>query len=458
MPSAEPTALAAPIPSAVLHRTVDHQPLFIASAKGSYLTTETGEKILDGCGGAAVVSIGHADPRIITALTKQMQQVSYLHSGAFANRPAEELADMLKASSGCERVLFNSGGSEAAESAIKLARQYHVENRQPERVNFIARLQSYHGNTLGALGLCRHEKRRAPYLPLFSPTFHSVSPCYAYRYKTAGESDEAYVVRLSDELEAKFQELGPGTVAAFFAETIVGATSGCTPAVPGYFAAMKAVCERHGALFVLDEIMCGAGRTGKMHAWQWEGVVPDIQMLGKGLSGGYATLSAVLVYSKVVEVLRRGSGAFNNGYTYQSNALACRAAIEVLKVVKSDNLLEQCHQRGLKLESLLRDRLTSHPNVGDIRGRGLFWGVELVADKATKATFPTSFPITDLISNECLKKGLVVYPGMKGTVDGTNGDHMLIAPPYIITESELEFLVDTLANALDFVLSSYTKQ
>ncbi|ORY26780.1 adenosylmethionine-8-amino-7-oxononanoate aminotransferase [Naematelia encephala] len=435
-----------PFKSKVLHRTVDHQPLFVAHAKGSYLYTEDGRQILDGCGGAAVVSVGHSQERITKALAEQLNTVSYLHSGAFANRPAEELAEMLTKSSGMERALFNCGGTEAMESAIKLVRQYHVERGHPERVNYIGRVQSYHGNSLGALSLCRHTIRRRPYLPLFNQNvFHEVSPCYAYRYKLEGESDEDYVARLKEELEAKFQELGPGTVAAFFAETIVGATSGCTPAVPGYFKAMKEVCEKHGALLVLDEIMCGMGRTGKMHAWQWEGVQPDVQVCGKALGGGYAPISAVLVSSKVVSAFREGSGAFNNGYTYQSHVIGCRAGVEVLKMMEELKLVEQCHERGVLLERLLHEKFDSHPNVGNIRGRGLFWAIELVKDKGTKEMFPKTHPITDIIAGDCLANGLVVYPGMKGTVDGLQGDHMLIAPPYIVTEEELRFLVDTLA-------------
>ncbi|KAM0747742.1 adenosylmethionine-8-amino-7-oxononanoate aminotransferase [Meredithblackwellia eburnea MCA 4105] len=442
--------------SSVLHRTVDHQPLFITSAKGSYLVTKEGKRILDGCGGAAVVSIGHGDERVLNGMFDQMKKVSYVHSGAFANDPAEELADMLKESSGCERVLFNSGGSEAIESSIKLVRQFHIENGQPERVHFISRLQGYHGNTLGALALCRHAARRRPYLPLFGHFSHAVGPCYAYRYKLKGESDEEYVKRLEEELEAKFQELGPGTVAAFYAEIVVGATSACTPAVPGYFKAMKAVCERHGALFVADDIMGGMGRTGKMHAWEWEGIKPDIQTLGKGLTGGYASLSAVLVSKKVVDALRKGSGAFNNGYTYQSNALACRAAIEVLKIMKSDNLVENCFQRGQTLERLLRTKFAKHPNVGDIRGRGLFWGIELVMNRDTKATFPPRFPLAEIIVRRSVENGVSLYPG-KGTVDGVNGDHIIVAPPYIITEEELTFLVDTLHEAITFGVNTYTQ-
>ncbi|ORY79763.1 adenosylmethionine-8-amino-7-oxononanoate aminotransferase [Leucosporidium creatinivorum] len=442
--------------STVFHRSLDHDPLFISKAEGNFLYTDDGRKILDGCGGAAVISIGHCDQRVVNAIATQLSTVGYLHSGAFANQPAEELANLLTDNGTTfARALFNSGGSEAAESAIKLARQYHVENGQPERVNFIARDMSYHGNTLGALGLARHVPRRKPYLPLMkSEVFHSVSPCYKYRYSSAEESDEEYVARLAAELEAKFQELGPGTVAAFFAETIVGATSGCTTAVPGYFKAIREVCDRHGALFCLDEIMCGIGRTGKLHAWEWEGVKPDIQTCGKGMAGGYAPISAILISHKVLDGMRKGTGAFVNGYTFQSHAVACRAAIEVLKIMKEDSLIEQCHSRGQLLGQLLHKRFNTHPNVGESRGRGLFWAIELVKDTATKAAFPSSFALTELISSHCLENGLVLYPGA-GTIDGVQGHHMLIAPPYTITEEELAFLVDTLGEAVDACVATF---
>ncbi|CAF1406302.1 unnamed protein product [Rotaria sp. Silwood1] len=348
------------IPSNVFHRSLTYEPLQAVRAEGNYIYLKDGRKLLDGSSGAAVSSLGHGNKRVIAAILDQLQTVDYA---------AEELASEITKETDMARVIFVSGGSEAIESAIKLARQYHLENKQPERVNFIARQQSYHGNTLGALGLCSHKPRRAPFLPYFPSHFRHVSPCFAYHYKLSDESDEAYVKRLADELEAKFQELGPHTIAAFFAETIVGATSGCTPAVPGYFKAMREVCDRHGALFVLDEIMCGIGRTGKMHAWQWEDLSspPDIQVIGKGLGGGYAPLAAVLMSTKVVNVFLAGSGAFINGFTYQSHAVGCRAALEVLNVMKEDGLIEQCYQRGLFLEKLLKEQLGNHAHVGDIR-------------------------------------------------------------------------------------------
>ncbi|ORY22902.1 pyridoxal phosphate-dependent transferase [Naematelia encephala] len=439
--------------SSVFHRKLNHEPLFIEKAEGCYLyEKDTGRKILDACGGAAVVSVGHSQPEIIAGVAEQLGRLPYINSAAFAHEPAEELAKMLCAGSGMSRALFLSGGSEAIESALKLARQFHVENGQPERINFIARQKSYHGNTIGALSLGRHNRRRAHFLPLFAPVYHEVSPCYAYRHKLDDETDESYVVRLAEELEAKIQELGQASVAAFFLEPVVGATTGCVPFVPGYLKAMRDVCHRHGVLLVLDEIMCGFGRTGKLHAWQWEDVQPDVQVLGKGINGGYAPVSAVLMNEKVVEVFRKGSGSFVNGYTYQSSALGCRAGLECYKYLIKHDLVEQCHQRGLLLEKLLKKRILPHPNVGDVRGKGLFWGIEFVQDKRSKAPFPNEVPVTDAVVEEALRRGVSIYPGMKGTADGYLGDHVMICPPYIITEDEIRLIVDVILASIIHVL------
>ncbi|KAI9635794.1 adenosylmethionine-8-amino-7-oxononanoate aminotransferase [Dioszegia hungarica] len=437
----------------VFHRKLNHEPLFIDRAEGVYLyEAKTGRKILDGCGGAAVVSVGHAVPEIVKAVSEQIGRLPYISSATFAHQEAEELAEMFCIDSGMSRALFLTGGSEAAESAIKLCRQYHVENGESERVNYIARQKSYHGTTLATLSLGRHGRRRAHFEPLFADVFHEVSPCYAYRHKLDQESDEQYVARLGGELDAKFQELGPGTVSAFFMEPVVGATTGCVPFVPGYMKMMRDVCDRHGALLVFDEIMCGFGRTGKLHAWQWEDCQPDVQILGKGVNGGYSPLSVVLMNEKVVDVFRKGSGAFMNGYTYQSSGVGCRAALECYKYIKKHNLVEQCHERGLLLEKLLNEKILPHPNVGDVRGKGLFWGVELIKNKATKEPFPADHPVADLITAEAIRIGAVVYPGMKGAADGVLGDHVMLCPPYTISEDELEYLVDVLVESIKAVL------
>ncbi|CAD6567489.1 MAG: hypothetical protein CYPHOPRED_001771 [Cyphobasidiales sp. Tagirdzhanova-0007] len=446
--------------SAVFHRHLLHEPVLVDHAKGAYLYLKDGRRILDGCGGAAVISVGHARSEVVTALTEQLKTLSYVHSVAFANQAAEELAAILTKSADMARAVFFSGGTEALESSLKLVRQYHIEIGQPERVNFIGRDRSYHGNSLATLGLARHRQRRAPYEALFAKNFYHVSAAYAYRYQLEKESEEKYVERLVNELEAKILELGSQTVAAFYAETIAGATTGCVPAPQGYFKGMKAVCDRYGVLLVLDEIMCGMGRSGKLHAWQWEGVQPDLQVVGKAMGGGFAPISAVLINEKVVNAFQAGTGAFNNRHTFQSHVIGCRSALEVMKLYEKEKLVEQCQERGQLLSNLLRARLELHPNVGNIRGRGLFWGVEFVQDSSTKACLPADVPFADLVEVECMNRGLIVYPGTKGTFDSYQGDHILISPPYTIAVEEIHFLVDTLVQAIDAavdILSSKKK-
>ncbi|KAL7003893.1 hypothetical protein EMMF5_006571, partial [Cystobasidiomycetes sp. EMM_F5] len=377
---------------------------------------------------------------------------------------------------------------EAIDCSVKLCRQYHIENGQPQRIHYIGRKRSYHGNSITTLALSHHRARRAPYEPLFPSIFHHVSPAYAYRYQHDNESTSKYVARLAAELEGKIQELGTDKVAAFYAETgesratilspvsvvtpsfaVVGATTGCVTAPEGYFAAMQDVCKRYGVLLVLDEIMCGStqlrsstcfsanaaellvGRTGKMYAYEWEGIVPDVVIVGKALASGYIPLSAVLLSSSVVATFRQGSGAFNNGHTFQSHVLACRAALKVQEIIRHDNLVEHCKSQGAILERLLRDRFSSHPYVGDIRGRGLFWGMEFVLSKQDKTCFPVEIPLADLIEAACRASGLAVYPGGKGTFDGVVGDHILIAPPYTVETHEIEEIVDKLEAALKAV-------
>jgi adenosylmethionine-8-amino-7-oxononanoate aminotransferase len=327
--------------SRVLHRSLAIGMPMATHAQGNYLYMSDGSRVLDASGGAAVVSVGHGVPEIVSAVSKQVGTLPYVSSAVFGIEPAEDLAKRMCEESGMARAIFLSGGSEAVESALKLCRQYHVENGQPARTKFISREISYHGNTMGALALGRHNRRRKLYLPLMPEgVFHSVSACNAWRFKTPGETDEAYVQRLADELDAKITELGAETVAAFFAEPVVGAASGCVPFVPGYLRAMKRVCERHGVLFCLDEIMCGAGRSGKMHAWMHDGdeARPDVQTLGKGLCGGYAPLSAVLVGERVVEVMKKGTGAFVNGYTFQSSGTGTAAGLAVYDYIHKHKL------------------------------------------------------------------------------------------------------------------------
>lgn len=342
------------------------------------------------------------------------------------------------------------------EAAMKLSRQYYVESCQPQRTNFIAREDSYHGSTLGALSMSGHKARRAAFTPLLSSYIHRVSACNTYRQRLAGETDSAFVSRKATELDQKFCELGPDTVIAFVCEPISGATLGCVPYVPGYLAAMKSICTKYGALFILDEVMCGMGRSGSLHAWQAENrdeqghdCVPDIQTIGKGLGGGYQPVAAVLIGQKIVKALKEGSGAFLHGQTYQAFPVACAAALTVQQIIKRDNLLENVRVQGAYLAYLLHKKLDSHPHVGDIRGMGLFWGIEFVKDKESKEPFDQRLNIAKRIHIAGLspKWSMTFYP-QQGTVDGIIGDHVIIAPAYNITFKDVEHIVNTIEGVI----------
>jgi len=290
--------------------------------------------------------------------------------------------------------------------------------------------------------------RREIYEPILSPAFSLVSPCFAYRFQRDDESDAQYVDRLADELEAEFQRLGPDTVAAVLAETVVGATTGCVTALPGYFQRVRAICDRHGALLILDEVMCGMGRTGTMHAWEQEGVAPDLQVVAKGLGGGYQPIGGVLIGGKIIEAIAQGSGSFMHGHTYQAHPVACAAALEVQRIIRDDNLLDNVRAMGARLESALTERFGNHRHVGDVRGRGLFWALEFVTDRATKKEFDPALKLNERVKREALARGVALYP-MGGTIDGRRGDHILVAPPYIATASDIDTIVDRLGDAVD---------
>ena len=441
--------------SRVLHRSLRETPPKAIGGEGVYLFAEDGRRVIDASGGAAVSCLGHQHPRVIAAMAKQASTLAYAHTAFFSSEPAEALAETLVGHEpgGLAYAYFVSGGSEAIEASIKLARQYFIERGEPQRQHFIARRQSYHGNTLGALAAGGNAWRRAPYAPLLSAAFSHVTPAFAYREKHGNESDAQFVARLAAELEAEFQRLGPDNVAAFLAEPVVGATAGAVTAPDGYFKAVREICDRHGALLILDEVMCGMGRTGTTHAWEQEGVAPDIQAIAKGLGGGYQPIGAMLASGKIIDIIRAGSGAFQHGHTYLAHPLACAAALAVQDVIREDNLLEQVKQRGKQLEQRLTERFGNHRHVGDIRGRGLFWAVELVADRASRTSFDPALKLNQKIKAEAFANGLGCYPG-GGTVDGISGDHVLLAPPYIASADEIEEIVDKLGTAVDNVLRS----
>jgi adenosylmethionine-8-amino-7-oxononanoate aminotransferase len=439
--------------SHILHRRVGARPDVAVGGEGLMLTLADGRQILDASGGAAVACLGHGHRRVAEAVAAQVQRLAYAHTGFFTSEPAEALADILlhDTPGGLTHAFFVSSGSEAMEAALKLARQYFLEIGQGQRTRFISRRQSYHGNTLGALAASGHVGRRAPYGPLLSASFSQVSPCFPYHYQRPGESDGCYVTRLAAELDEEFQRVGPDTVIAFCAEPVVGATAGCVTPVPGYFAAVRDVCDRYGALLILDEVMCGMGRTGTMHAWEQEGVTPDIETIGKGLGGGYQAIGAMLIAGFIVKALADGSGMFVHGHTYQAHPVACAAALEVQRVIRDDGLLANVRAMGTALEQGLQERFASHPHVGDIRGRGLFFALELVKDREQKLPFEASDQVNERLKQHALAVGLGVYPA-GGTIDGTIGDHVVIAPPYISDAGDIERIVDLLELAVDNAL------
>ena len=423
------------------------------SGSGIEIVDADGKRYLDASGGAAVSCLGHGHPDVLAAMHEQLDALAYAHTAFFTTEAAERLADRLieDAPPGLTHVYLVSGGSEAIEAALKMARQYFVEIGKPERRHVIARRQSYHGNTLGALAVGGNAWRRAQFEPLLVKTHH-IDPCYAYRLKHEGESDADYAERSAQALEDKIIEIGADRVIAFVAETVVGATLGAVAAVGDYFKRIRAICDRYGVLLILDEVMCGMGRTGTLHACEQEGVAPDLMALAKGLGGGYQPIGAVMLSKRIYEAFAGGSGAFQHGHTYMGHPVAAAAALAVQDVIRRDRLLANVTEMGARLERRLKERFGQHPFVGDIRGRGLFRALELVADRATKRPFDPTLKAHARVKREAMALGLLVYP-MGGTVDGVRGDHILLAPPFIIGSSEVDTIVERLGAALEAALA-----
>ena len=437
--------------SHVFPRHSKSPPPMVSRGEGPYLFDGQGKAYLN-CGDAAVSCLGHGDPHVTAAIKGQLDHVAFAHTGYFTSDPAERLADRLAtvAPEGLERVYFVSGGSEAMEAALKLARQYFIEIGQPERHKVIARRQSYHGNTLGALATGGNAARRAPFSPLLMDVSH-VSPCYAYRGQQDGETDVQYVDRLITEIETEITALGPETVMAFVAEPVVGATLGAVPPVGDYFERVRGLCDAHGILLIFDEVMCGMGRTGTLFASEQYGVAPDICAIAKGLGAGYQPIGAMLCTATIHDTIRDGSGFFQHGHTYLGHPVACAAALAVLERLLDDRVLDRVRPLGDALHDALTERFGQHPHVGDIRGVGLFRGIELVASRETKAPFDPGDRVHARLKAAAFEEGLICYP-MGGSVDGTTGDHILLAPPFILRDGDVDTLADKLANAIRKVL------
>jgi adenosylmethionine-8-amino-7-oxononanoate aminotransferase len=438
----------------VFHRNPRHSYPVAVAGDGAYLYDREGRRYLDASGGAAVSCLGHSDHAVIEAIQRQLEVLPFAHTSFFSNEPMEALADALieTAPAPLDRVYFTSGGSEAMEAALKLARQYFVEKGQPQRAHVIGRRQSYHGNTLGALAVGGNLWRRRQFEPLLIGASH-VAPCYAYRDQRDGEGDAGYVARLAAELEAEIARVGGDKVIAFVAETVAGATLGTAPPVAGYFRRMREICDRHGILLILDEVMCGMGRCGTMWAFEPEGVVPDIVTIAKGLGAGYQPIGALVVAKPIYEAVTGGSGFFQHGYTYLGHAAACAGALAVQQRLRQDGVLARVQPMGRALEEALRGAFAEHPHVGDIRGRGLLWALEMVMNRSSRQPFDPEMRLHARIKQEALEVGLLCYP-MGGTIDGIRGDHVLLAPPFVIEPGQIEELVNKLGRALQRALAN----
>jgi hypothetical protein len=432
-----------------------------ARGSGPYIYDQAGRRYLDASGGAAVSCLGHSHPRVVQAVVEQARTLPFAHTSFFTNEPLERLADFLvtRAPAGIAKAGIVCGGSEAVEAALKLARQYWVERGEPAREFIISRRLSYHGNTLGALAASGNPARRKLYLPYLNDKVEFIAPCYAYRRQRADESDEAYGLRAANKLETAIERLGAERVAAFIAEPIVGATAGCLTPSPGYFQRIREICDRHGVLFIADEIMCGMGRTGTLFAVEQEGVAPDIITVAKGLGAGYQPIGAVLASEKIIRAIEQGSGSLAHGHTYMGHAVACAAALAVQETIEAEDLLANVRRLGRVLETRLREQFGRHPHVGEIRGRGLFWALELVEDRASKKPFDPSLALHARIKRAAMERGLICYPSggaaggvADGAADSVSGDHVLLAPPYIIDETHLDEMIQKLSEALAAVL------
>ncbi len=423
--------------------------------EGCWIVTEDGRRFLDASGQAAVVSIGHGVPEIGHAMAEQSSKIAFAHTSQFHTAPAEKLAARLLAMAPPNfrkggRVYFTSGGSEATETAIKLARQFHIENGQQNRYRVLSRLQSYHGSTLGAMTVSGNVTRRAPYEPLLAEWGH-VAPCFCYHCpfkKTFPQCELA----CADDLQILLREQARDQAAAFIFESVGGATLGAAVPPDGYAARIAEICRKNEILLIADEIMSGMGRTGKPFAVQHWGVEPDMILVGKGIASGYAPLGAVLVSARVVEAFERGSGTFIHGFTYQAHPVSTAAGNAVLDYIETHKLLERVHSAAQDLRDALSP-LQSHPNVGDVRGLGLLLGVEFVKDKTTREPFPRELNIAEKIRQACLEESVLTYP-TQGCVDGLRGDHILLAPPFTISSEECALIARALQAALARVFSA----
>ena len=418
---------------------------------GCYIIDNNGKKYLDASCGAAVSCLGHSDKSVQEAIIKQTEKLAFAHTSFFTSEPAEELANLLSKNSpvGLDKVYFVSSGSEAIEASLKLAKQYFYEIGKPKKHRVISRKQSYHGNTLGALAVGGNIWRRSFFEDLLLET-SLISPCYKYRHQDSSESEIQYGLRIANELEDEIIRVGPENVMAFIAEPVVGATAGALTAVEGYFQRIREICTKYNVLLILDEVMCGMGRTGSLFACDDEKIIPDIITIAKGLGAGYQPIGAMICQNFIYEAIAKGSGFFQHGHTYLGHPVACAASLAVLKKLINNNFPDQVKEKGKYLQKNLEITLGQNQYIGDIRGRGLFRGIEIVKNRETKEPFSKDLNIAGKIKKKALDLGLICYP-MQGTVDGIIGDHILIAPPFIIDENEIDEISQKLKSTIELV-------
>ena len=432
--------------TAVLYRAPRHPYPEALRAEGSWLFGHDGRRWLDMSGGAAVSCLGHSHPDVVEAICQQARTLAFAHTAFFTHGPQEQLAADIRARFGDPQALvyFSSGGSEANETALKMAWQYWVARGEPARKQIVSREHSYHGNTLGTLSVSGNPQRRAASAaPLLD--WPRIAPCYPLREQAPGETPDAYAQRAADALEAAISTAGPDRVAAFICEPVVGSSLGVVPASTGYLERVRAICDRHEGLWIADEIMCGSGRTGTWFAFEQDGARPDIVTLAKGIAGGYQPLAATVIAGHVANVLREAG--FAHGHTYIGHPVACAAGLAVQRVIERDGLLARCRQIGAQFGAALQERFQDHPHVAEVRGRGLFWGLELVSDRDSLAGFSAAGPLDAALRNAALEEGLVCYPGSI-LVNGEQVPHVMLAPPMTASEDELAECIERLARTL----------
>lgn len=438
--------------STLVNRSLTFKYPTAVSGDGIYVIDKEGKRYLDGSSGAGVSCLGHSNMEVVEAMHEQAKQLTFASTVFYTTDVAEQLSDELvsRAPPSLRYSSFGTGGSEQVENALKLARQYHVDTGNPNKSIIIGREYSYHGMTIGTLGVSGHIQRRALFEPMLPDSF-KIPPYFEYRHKGDDESVADYTKRAANYLEEKILQLGEENVAAFICEPVVAATTGAVTANSAYFRRIRDICDKYNVLLIFDEIFCGMGRTGTLYACEQEGVEPDILTMAKGLGGGYQPISAMLFSQKIFDGIERSRGFLMLGHTYMAHPVTCAAALQVQKIIHRDGLLDNVNKMGNYLRQALENQFGNHPYVGDIRGRGLLSAIELVEDRETKRPFERSRQVWSNIQSTAMQYGLMCYPN-QGTVDGYSGEHILLAPPYIITTSQCDELVEKLKLSMDDVL------